>query len=311
MVSSARIRAALSRVEWRDLLWMGVWERFCAVTLALPLFVGSLVFASWGWMFLALAFAFFFFTAGLRQAHDGFHENLGLSALPNNAFLALQSLLMMAPLHAIRFCHLRHHQHPLTADDVEGWSARMKWWQAIATGPWFTARLIAHALVHARGAIRAWILLEVVMLATYATVAALSQSAVMHFHVLVMLLGNCLTGFFAVWVVHHDCDVDAIFARTQRHRLLDFITFKLLYHFEHHVFPKVPSCHLPELARRIDGVLPELPTFEVVPVNGAHRRATAPSRSVVRPRRPAVVSRHESRVRLASGVDSCLTIRRH
>lgn len=302
MVSSARIRAALSRVDWRDLLRMGAWERFCAVTLALPLLVGSLVFANLGWLLLALAFAFFFFTAGLRQAHDGFHENLGLSALPNDVFLAMQSLLMMVPLHAIRFCHLRHHQFPLTAEDVEGWSGRMKWWQAIATGPWFIARLIAHALVHARGTIRAWIVVEVVLLAIYATVAAMSLGAVAHFHILVMLLGNCLTGFFAVWIVHHDCDVDAIFARTQRNGLLDLVTFKLLYHFEHHVFPKVPSCNLPELARRIDGVLPELRTFEVVPLSRAVERTKAPPRSVVGPRRLPIASSHEPRMSCSPGV---------
>jgi fatty acid desaturase len=31
----------------------------------------------------------------------------------------------------------------------------------------------------------------------------------------------------------------------------------LLYHVEHHLFPAVPCNHLPELARRLDGVAPE------------------------------------------------------
>ena len=32
----------------------------------------------------------------------------------------------------------------------------------------------------------------------------------------------------------------------------------MFYHTEHHLFPKVPTCHLPELAERIDKVMPEI-----------------------------------------------------
>ena len=37
-----------------------------------------------------------------------------------------------------------------------------------------------------------------------------------------------------------------------------FVTYNMFYHVEHHLFPSVPTCHLPELARRLDGAAPEL-----------------------------------------------------
>ena len=33
-----------------------------------------------------------------------------------------------------------------------------------------------------------------------------------------------------------------------------------LQHVEHHLFPTVPTCHLPKLAERLDEVAPELKT---------------------------------------------------
>jgi fatty acid desaturase len=32
----------------------------------------------------------------------------------------------------------------------------------------------------------------------------------------------------------------------------------MFYHLEHHLFPAVPTSHLPELARRLDAVAPAL-----------------------------------------------------
>ena len=48
------------------------------------------------------------------------------------------------------------------------------------------------------------------------------------------------------------------FARTQRGTWKNKITFSMFYHLEHHLFPAVPTIKLPELARRIDSMLPEI-----------------------------------------------------
>ena len=72
-----------------------------------------------------------------------------------------------------------------------------------------------------------------------------------------MALGQRLYSFFTVWTVHRGCDRRAL-SRTQRGRLVNLITANLFYHLEHHLFPAVPACRLPELARRIDAAAPEL-----------------------------------------------------
>jgi fatty acid desaturase len=64
--------------------------------------------------------------------------------------------------------------------------------------------------------------------------------------------------FFAVWTVHHHTDESPEYARTQRSKWKNKITFSMFYHLEHHLFPAVPTIKLPELAKRIDTALPDL-----------------------------------------------------
>jgi fatty acid desaturase len=66
-----------------------------------------------------------------------------------------------------------------------------------------------------------------------------------------MLAGECLTAFFAVWTVHHDCQENDL-ARTQRGRWINRLCYSMFFHAEHHLFPAVPTCHLEALARRLD-----------------------------------------------------------
>jgi fatty acid desaturase len=41
------------------------------------------------------------------------------------------------------------------------------------------------------------------------------------------------------------------------------ISFEMFFHLEHHLFPKVPTSHLPRLADRLDSAAPELPAHQV------------------------------------------------
>ena len=41
------------------------------------------------------------------------------------------------------------------------------------------------------------------------------------------------------------------------------VSFGMFYHLEHHLFPRVPTCHLPALAERLDQGVPELPRKRV------------------------------------------------
>jgi fatty acid desaturase len=78
-----------------------------------------------------------------------------------------------------------------------------------------------------------------------------------------MAVGQCLSAFFAVWTVHHECDGETRIARTLRNRLKSVIAFDMFYHLEHHLFPKVPTCHLATLAERLDRAAPDAERLQV------------------------------------------------
>ena len=103
------------------------------------------------------------------------------------------------------------------------------------------------------------------MLITAAMVAAaiLVPSAWFRYHVCAMIAGQCLTSFFAVWTVHHDCEREGAFARTLRGVLKNVATYSMFFHVEHHLFPAVPTRHLPQLAERLDKAAPELTRLRV------------------------------------------------
>ena len=255
---------ALRAVAWRDLRKASVTQTVRGLLLTPPWLVLSLVLAQDGLLALALPVSAVFFMAGLRQAHDGFHRTLGLPRGANDGFLFLLSLLMGVPLHAVKYNHLHHHAHPLAPDDIEGACARLPGWLAVASGPLFTVRMLLHAFGKARGKAFGWMVGEAAALVAVGAVAVWSECYWLRYHLVVMLLGNCLTGFFAVWLVHHHCDPSALYARTQRGWLVNSLTLNLLYHLEHHLFPAVPACRLPELARRIDTAFPAASSLPVV-----------------------------------------------
>jgi len=86
----------------------------------------------------------------------------------------------------------------------------------------------------------------------------------LRYHVIVMGIAQCLTAFFAVWTVHHDTEEACYPARTQRGRFRNFVSYHMFLHVEHHLFPQVPTCHLPVLAGRLDAVVPELTRAMVI-----------------------------------------------
>jgi hypothetical protein len=136
----------------------------------------------------------------------------------------------------VQINHLEHHQHCLREDDVEGASAR---------------------------ASRRWIIAEMIVTAALVTLAVVIPTAWVRYHVLTMVVGQCLTSFFAVWTVHHDCEQPGPFARTLRGLLKNGATYNMFFHVEHHLFPAVPTCHLPQLAKRLDQAAPELTRLRV------------------------------------------------
>lgn len=102
------------------------------------------------------------------------------------------------------------------------------------------------------------LVLELISISIFVFVAFYFKINFLIYHILIMFFGEFLMAFFAVWTVHHDTHENPNMARTQRGFWKNKLTFSMFYHMEHHLFPAVPTIKLPELAERIDKVLPEL-----------------------------------------------------
>lgn len=242
----------LQRVEWRDLVRLTRWERLWEVTLPLPWLILSLVAYSSSWWMAGLFCSFYFFLTGLRASHNAQHCCLGLSRRQHDGLLFLLSALMLASMHAVQVTHLHHHRHCLEAEDAEGRTARAPWYAAILAGPLFPWRL--HRSAWALGSLekRRWIASElgtICLLVLLTLNSSLGDACQWHFFA--MLLGECFTGFFAVWIVHHGCAAGEP-GRTQRGCVVNWLSYSMFFHAEHHLFPAVPTIHLARLSERLD-----------------------------------------------------------
>lgn len=246
------------RVEWRDLVELNWIEKAWELALSLPWLVLSCWCYGRGWLYAGLACSFYFFLTGLRQSHNAQHYALGLSRKVQDGVLFALSVLMLASMHAVQVNHLHHHRHCLEDEDDEGATARLSWWRAILAGPHFYFRLHLSAWRLAGGRKRAWIAIEVLAITGVLTLAfGVTDWLALRWHVAAMLAGECLTGFFAVWTVHHGCDAHEP-GRTQRGKWLNRLSYSMFFHAEHHLFPAVPTGHLHLLAERLDAAMPEL-----------------------------------------------------
>lgn len=248
----------LKKVQWKDLKQLSVMDMLIENNLSIPWLLLSWLLAYYGCYVAALPFSAFFFLTALRQVHNGFHNSLGTNRFLTWLSLYLNSLLMMASIHAVKFNHIRHHKYCLSEEDYEGKSAGMSWYGAILYGP--IHMFLIHKVTLQAGN-RNYVRNVIIELASIALVIFTVFFFHIHFliyHIIVMILAEFLMAFFAVWTVHHDTAHAPEFARTQRGGWKNKITFSMFYHLEHHLFPAVPTIKLPELARRIDEALPEL-----------------------------------------------------
>ena len=254
----------LRNVPWSDLLSLRRHEIAHELTLSLPWLLASLAAAHWRLYPLALLASFMFFLTGRRQVHNAYHYTLGVPRAATEWVMLALSVLMLGSMHAVQVNHLRHHRYCLGEEDVEAMSARLPAWRALLLGPWFPLRLHHAALQVGSPRQRRWIGVELLANAVWiALVFAFLDNRVLQYHVMAMALGQCLTAFFAVWTVHHDCSDGAFPARTIRNPLKAWLTYAMFYHVEHHLYPAVPTRRLPILARRLDRVAPDLGALKV------------------------------------------------
>jgi len=247
----------MRRVPWRDLLKLTAGERIHELLLSLPWLLATLALLHAGWYPVALVTVVFFFLTGLRQVHNACHFMLGVPRWACDVFLFVMSVLMLSAMHAVQVTHMHHHRHCLDDDDIEAATAKMSAWRAILFGPLHPIRLHIHGFQLGSFSKKCWIVAELAAMAVALGLVLLSDSPTLKLFAALMLMGECLTGFFAVWTVHHDCEHTDI-ARTQRGWWKNLVSYNMFFHREHHLFPAVPTCHLPELARRLDRVVPDL-----------------------------------------------------
>lgn len=254
----------LRLVAWKDLVQLSRWEQVWELTLSVPWLVGSLVAYGCGMVWLGAIASFFFFLTGLRQSHNAQHSCLGIGRRAHDVMLFVLSVLMLASMHAVKVTHLHHHRHCLDDEDIEAAHTKLSWWRVLVTGPLILVRLHESAWKMASRRDRRWIALELVTIALIAIVAMQRWMIdAIRWHVLAMFAGELLTGFFAVWTVHHGCDAEGQIARTQRGWMKTIISYSMFFHLEHHLFPAVPTCKLDVLATRLDRVCPEASAMRV------------------------------------------------
>jgi len=251
-------------VEWKDLLTLSTWDIFKEIVLYVPWLTASLILAHYHWWIPALTCSFIFFLCGLRVVHNAYHYAMGISRPATEWIMFILSVLMLSSMHALQQTHLHHHKHCMDEDDVEAASARMQGWKAILFGPAFYYLIHKKGIELAKPWQRRWIAAELVICFTWAALAlTVLNVELLRYHAIAMLVGQCLTAFFAVWTVHHDCDREHYIARTLRNPLKSLMVFDMFYHLEHHLFPKVPTCKLAQLSKRLDEAAPELSSKQV------------------------------------------------
>lgn len=239
-------------VEWRDLLTLSNRQKVFEFVLPTAWLVVAIAAFEYRWIAVAAVASFFFFLTALRLAHGAQHYSLGVGKRWQDIAMFALGVPMLASLHALQATHMLHHRRCLTDEDVEASTARLDWLRAILHGPLFIVRLHLAGYRLASAKKRRWIAAELGANAICVAAIAWRGSEGLRWFAAAMIVGECLTGFFAVWTVHHDCDASLDVARTQRGRWKNWLSHSMFFHLEHHLFPAVPTARLPELAARLD-----------------------------------------------------------
>lgn len=201
--------------------------------------------------------------------HEGFHDLLSTSRTRSRVATALFAIPFLFGPTSYRVLHLRHHRHLGTLDDPDDYRRYAKTSRGVRTLEWLRlsvgsfAYIVAMPILSLRYASardRGWLLGEYVLVAGVAAtaIALLPWALLLWAWLLPALAAGFSTNVRAV-AQHQLLDTSdaALSARTVL--LPPFVAFLLLnenYHLEHHLWPDVPSYHLPALHKL---VWPRLP----------------------------------------------------
>ncbi len=245
-------------VAWRDLTPMRTVDGLVECLHPLPWLAGSWIFAATGWWLPALFCSFLFFLTALRLNHEAIHNNLGFDLRGHRIVLHGLSMVMLGSNNAVAANHLHHHKHVMQPDDLEGKCGRMSAWRVLAYGPLFPIEMHRAAWNIGSAPLRMRMQIDLVLNLAMIGLFAVTGWAPLAYHLVVVTLAQCLTAFFAVWITHRGCHADQLIARTQRAPIINLLSYNMLLHLEHHLFPGVPVKRLNLLAARIDKITPEI-----------------------------------------------------
>lgn len=243
--------------QWQDLVAYKPWETIKELSLPLPWFSMAMWASTNQWYWLTLFASGYFFLACLRVSHNAFHYGLGLSRGATNFVMLLLSIFMMTSMRATQYTHIQHHRHCLGEKDVEGHIAQQSLFEILLNAPFFTIKLHFAALKSAKPKQRLWVKVELLLNALWMLVVWFWWEVdALKIHTVLMLLSHAVSPVFTVWSVHHDCEIEHGLnehnSRTLRSTWMSLLAYNMFFHLEHHAYPAVPTCHLPELAKRLD-----------------------------------------------------------
>jgi beta-carotene hydroxylase len=133
----------------------------------------------------------------------------------------------------------------------------MTLWTAVLHGPLFLPRLWwwAYRKSAGRPGQRLWLLAEAAWAVGVPVAGVLLwpwTPAVLVYAVLA-IVGSWVYPLLTVYLPHHGYGATPLTQTgSLRGRVIPALFLELTYHLEHHLYPGVPSHHLPELARRLE-----------------------------------------------------------
>jgi fatty acid desaturase len=175
--------------------------------------------------------------------HELAHGALDLPRRRNELALAIAGVCMATSGHALRLMHLRHHADPLGDRDLEGRSARMPAWQALAAAPGLCVLLVVAAWRTATARDRRWQRLEYLTVAVLTGVVLAVGPRALHVYLLAAIAAQALAPFWAGHLPHRTPRwLHALASRLARAGSMTMRT--LVVHDAHHRRPKLPTRQL-------------------------------------------------------------------
>jgi fatty acid desaturase len=237
-----------------DLVASSRWRRRVALARPVAALAGVVTAVAAGHAVWALAPLFLVFVTVVSLMHDTVHGALGLRRRASDLTLFAAGAMLMVSGHAYRATHINHHRVFPGPDDPEGDAAHMSLARALVAGPLHVPRIWLWAFRRARRG-RAWLVAEALVPPAAIAVGTLWLRPLLAYTVLA-IVGGWLYPLLTVRLPHaHPGDEPLTQARTLRGRLVPPLLLEQTYHLEHHLYPRVPSHKLPELARRLDPFL--------------------------------------------------------